>query len=140
MLKIAYVYANDVILAACIIFLVILLLGPILSVYFESPRSLYYFFKFIPIGAFAILLFVAYASSACATDSTDTTDIIRQLDESKINISNADAEKISDNLYENDKYTFTTTNGQTLYFHMLNKTQKGIHVTTTYKVDVDKKE
>ena len=81
-----------------------------------------------------------YASSACATDSTDTTDIIRQMNESKINISNTDAEKISDNLYENDKYTFTTTNGQTLYFHMLNKTRKGIHVTTTYKVDVDEKE
>ena len=140
MLKIAYVYANDVILAACIIYPVIFLFGIILSVYFESPRSLYYFLKFIPIGAFAILFFVVYASGACATDSTDTTDIIRQMNESKINISNTDAEKISDNLYENDKYTFTTTNGQTLYFHMLNKTQKGIHVTTTYKVDVDEKE
>lgn len=138
MLKVTYVETTNTVLAACIIFLVILLLGPILSVYFESPRSLYYFFKFIPIGAFAILLFVAYASSACATDSTDTTDIIRQLDESKINISNADAEKISDNLYENDKYTFTTTNGQTLYFHMLNKTRKGVHVTTTYKIEKDK--
>lgn len=138
MLKVTYVEATNTVLAACIIFLVILLLGPILSVYFESPRSLYYFFKFIPIGAFAILFFVVYASGACATDSTDTTDIIRQLDESKINISNADAEKISDNLYENDKYTFTTTNGQTLYFHMLNKTRKGIHVTTTYKIEKDK--
>ena len=139
MLKILYVDA-DIAILACIIFPMIFLFGVILSVYFESPRSLFYFLKFIQIGTFAILLFAAYASRAYTTDSTDTTDIIRQLKESKINISNADAEKISDNLYEHDKYTFTTTSGQILYFHMLNKTRKGIHVTATYKVDVDKKE
>ena len=140
MLKITHVYAINAILVACITFLVIILLGPILSVYFESPRSLYYFLKFTPIGAFAILFFVAYALSACVTDSTDTTDIIRQLNESKINISNADAKKISDNLYENNKYTFTTTNGQTLHFYALGKIKKGFYATTTYKVDVDEKE
>lgn len=138
MLKVAYVDTTNTILIACIIFVAIILIGFLLNVCFENPGFLLGSMIFSLSEFFIIMMFAMYTEK---TNATDTADVIKQLDKSKISISNIDAEELSKNLYGKNKYTFRTTDGQTLHFSMFSKTKKGFLCTTTYKVkvDVDKK-
>ena len=136
MLKVTYVEATNTVLVACIIFVAIILIGLLLSVCFKNPGFSLSSMMLSLAGVFIIMMF---AFRAEITNTTDTTDVIKQLNKSKISISNIDAEELSKNLYGKNKYTFRTTDGQTLHFSMFSKTKKGFLCTTTYKVDVDKK-
>lgn len=132
MLKIIYVN-NFVILSVFIFFIMVVVIGITLLSMETMDKSLYYT---LPI----VICMAAITASLISSDLNETTtsDIIKYLSYSKISISSADAEKLSDHLYGKDEYTFVTTNGQTLHFNMLNKTNKGIYVTFRYKIEKDK--
>ena len=133
MLKITYV--NNFVILSVFIFFIMVVVG---IAFLELSMEMMY--KYLCYTLPIVICMAAITASLISSDlnKTTTADIIKYLSHSKISISSADAEKLSNHLYGKDEYTFVTTNGQTLHFRMLNKTNKGIHVTFRYKIEKDK--
>lgn len=135
MLRITYINSSAI-LSVIIIGIIIVMIGFVLSIHSYNSNIL--FLCTLPLAFSVIIMcwFTAFNSNKI----TDAKDIIAQLNQSKISISSVDAKELSDKLRENDEYTFNAINGQTLHFYALGKIKKGFYATTTYKVDVIKKE
>lgn len=133
MLRITYINSLAV-LSIIIIGIIIVTIGFVLSIHSYNSNILFL------CTLLSVIIMCWLFTTFNSNKITDAKDIIAQLNQSKISISSVDAKELSDKLRENDEYTFNAINGQTLHFYALGKIKKGFYATTTYKVDVIKKE